>query len=106
MVGDCVSIGVFTGGKLISYCIFEPVSVYVTNLVVDNRFRNRGIGSLLFNEIIDLNKSDIVKIINTDITNNSVTGFLNSKNIPLTGEQFEMIKTISKNIPVGQAIRL
>ena len=91
---DFVSMGAFNGNELIGYCIFEPVSGDVTQIAVDKKFRNKGVGSLLFNEVMSLNKSNLVKIINTDASDHAVTAFLKSKNIPVKGKQFEMIKTI------------
>ncbi len=40
------------------------------------------------------NKNDTVKVINTAVDCRSVNGFLQAKNIPRTGKQFEMIKKI------------
>lgn len=91
---DFVSIGVFSENKLIGYCVFEPVSGDITQIAVDREYRRKGIGSLLLKEMLSLNKNDSVKIINTDTSCSSITGFLKSKNIEITGRQFEMIKEI------------
>jgi ribosomal protein S18 acetylase RimI-like enzyme len=92
--GDFVSLGVFSGNKLMGYCIFESGSGDITQIAVDKQHRRKGVASLLLEEIIGLNKNDIVKIVNTDISCSSITDFLKSKNIEITGMQFEMIREI------------
>lgn len=89
-----ISLGAFTGNKLVGYSVFEPVSGDITQIAVDQGYRRKGIASLLLQEMIKLNKYDSVKIINTDISCTSITDFLKAKNIALKGKQFEMIKGI------------
>lgn len=91
---DFICLGVFFGENLVGYCIFEPVSGDITQLAIDKQYRRKGIASMLLHEILQLNKYDTVKVINTDISSDSITGFLGAKNIVLRGKQFEMIKTI------------
>ena len=91
---DFITLGVFVEEQLAGYCVFEPVSGDLTQIAVDRQHRRKGIASLLLREIIKLNKADVVKIINTDISCNSMIDFLKGKNITVTGKQFEMIKTI------------
>jgi len=91
---DFVSLGVFIENKLVGYCVFEPVSGDITQIAVDKPFRRKGIASLLFREIIELNKNEVIKIVNTDISCRSTTDFLKGKNIAVTGKQFEMIKKL------------
>ncbi|WP_255491472.1 GNAT family N-acetyltransferase [Dysgonomonas sp. ZJ279] len=89
-----VSIGVFIENSLIGYCVFEPTSGDITQIAVDKQNRRKGVASLLLKEIVRLNENNVVKIINTDISCSSITKFLKSKNIGITGMQFEMIKEI------------
>lgn len=89
-----ISLGVFTKDKLIGYGVFEPASGDVTQIAVDKQFRRKGIGSLLFQKMLEANKLGSVKIVNTDIGCDSITAFLKSKNIEPTGKQFEMIKRL------------
>jgi ribosomal protein S18 acetylase RimI-like enzyme len=89
-----VGLGAFAENKLLGYCVFEPVSGDVTQLAVDKQHRRKGIASLLLDEIIKLNKSAVVRVINTDISSESITNFLKAKNMDVTGKQFEMIKKI------------
>jgi len=89
-----IGLGVFTEKTLLGYCVFEPISGDITQIAVDKKYRRKGIASLLLQEMIKLNKNDIIKIINTDSSCNSITDFLKVKNIAVKGKQFEMIKKI------------
>jgi len=91
---DFIYPAVFSDGKLIGYGVFEPASGDVTQIAVDKQFRRKGVGSLLFRYMLESNKHNSVKIINTDVTCDSITGFLQSKNIEISGKQFEMIKKL------------
>lgn len=93
-VEDFICLGVFVEDKLVGYGVFEPVSGDVTQIAVDKRFRRKGIGSLLFQKMLENNKHDSIKIINSDIECDSITAFLQSKGIEPTGKQFEMIKDL------------
>lgn len=92
--GDFVSLGVFSDERLVGYCVFEPASGDVTQLAVDKRYRRRGIASLLLQQMLELNQYESVKVINTDISCASITGFLQAKNIEVKGKQFEMIRKL------------
>lgn len=89
-----VVLGAFAASKLVGYCVFESLSGDITQLAVDKPYRRKGIGSLLLKEMVGLNKAESIKVINTDINCNSITCFLESKNITLKGKQFEMIRMI------------
>lgn len=89
---DFICLGVFTGVRLVGYGVFEPAAGDVTQLAVDRDYRRKGIGSLLFQKMLEVNEHDSIKIVNTEITCDSVTAFLQTKNIEPTGKQFEMIK--------------
>ena len=91
---DGMCLGVFSESKLIGYGVFEPVSGDVTQMAVDKQYRRKGIGSLLFQKMLESNKHSSMKIINTDIDCNSITAFLKSKNIGPAGKQYEMIKKL------------
>ena len=91
---DFVSLGVFVERQLAGYCIFEPISGDVTQIAVEKRHRRKGIATLLLHEISKLNKNAAVKVINTDILCDPMTDFLKTKNITVTGKQFEMIKKL------------
>lgn len=89
-----ISTGVFIEDKLIGYSVSEPESGDITQIAIDKKYRRNGIGSLLFQKILKDNTHDTVKIINTDIQCESITAFLQSKNIEPTGKQFEMVKKL------------
>ena len=91
---DFICLGIFLESKLVGYGVFEPVSGDVTQIAVDKEHRRKGIGSLLFQKMLESNKHSSIKIINTDIDCNSITAFLKSKNIGPVGKQFEMIKKL------------
>lgn len=91
---DFICLGVFTEGRLVGYGVFDPTSGDVTQIAVDKPYRRKGIGSLLLQKMIEANKYTSIKIVNTDITCDSITAFLKAKNIEPTGKQFEMIKKL------------
>lgn len=91
---DFICLGVSTMGQLIGYCVFEPTSGDITQIAVDRQYRRQGFASLLLERILELNKYASVKVINTDIHCESIIAFLEVKNIPIRGKQFEMIKRI------------
>lgn len=91
---DFICLGAFSESKLVGYGVFEPVSGDVTQIAVAKEHRRKGIGSLLFQKMLESNKHNSIKIINTDIDCNSITAFLKSKNIEPAGKQFEMIKKL------------
>lgn len=88
------SLGVFTDNKLIGYGVLELATGDITQMAVDRLYRRKGIGSLLFAKLLEANKLDSIKIVNTDIECHSITAFLLSKNIKPAGKQFEMIKKL------------
>lgn len=89
-----VCLGVFIENRLVGYGVFEPVSGDVTQIAVDRSFRRKDIGSLLLQKMLEMNKLNSVKILNVDVTCDSMTAFLRSKNIEPTGKQFEMIRQL------------
>ena len=92
--GDFVSLGVFIEEELVGYCVFEPASGDVAQIAVKRQYRRKGIAGLLLREMLRLNTNDSLKIINTDVSCDSMTGFLQAKNIVPQGKQFEMIRKI------------
>lgn len=92
---DFINLGVFTADKkLIGYCVFEPNTGDITQIGVDKAYRRKGIGSLLLQRTNKYNKLTRTKLTNTDTTCDSIVEFLKSKNIEITGKQFEMLKEI------------
>lgn len=92
---DFITLGLFWGDeKLLGYCVFEPVSGDITQIAVNKPFRRKGIASLLLQEVSKLNKNPKTKLINAETTCTSIVAFLQSKNIEISGKQFEMIKEL------------
>lgn len=93
-IDDFICLGVFVDGRIVGYCVFEPISGDLTQIAVDKKYRRQGIASLLLKEILNLNKNSILKIVNTDVSCDSITDFIKAKNIEVKGKQFEMIRKI------------
>ncbi|WP_308601583.1 GNAT family N-acetyltransferase [uncultured Dysgonomonas sp.] len=93
-IDDFICLGVFVDGRILGYCVFEPISGDLTQIAVDKKYRRQGIASLLLKEILNLNKNSILKIVNTDVSCHSITDFIKAKNIEVKGKQFEMIRKI------------
>ncbi|MCL2246143.1 MAG: GNAT family N-acetyltransferase [Lentimicrobiaceae bacterium] len=91
---DCIFLGAFSEKQLIGYGIFEPSSGDIAQIAVNKQYRRKGAASLLIQEMLKLNKSDVIKVVNTDLLCHSIMDFLKMKNIEATGKQFEMIKHI------------
>lgn len=89
-----IALGACDGEKILGYCIIEPAGGDIPRIAVEKKNRRKGIGGLLFREALHHNRSGIVKIVNADINCESITGFLQSRNIPVTGRQFEMIRKL------------
>ncbi len=91
---DFISLGAFVEKRLVGYCVFDPNSGDVTQIAVDKPFRRRGIASLLLNNVMPLNKISKMKLLNTDVSCNSIVDFFKAKNIGISGKQFEMVKQL------------
>ncbi|MBU4537051.1 MAG: GNAT family N-acetyltransferase [Weeksellaceae bacterium] len=91
---DFVYLGAYDGEQLVGYCIFEPLSGDLTQIAVHKDLRRRGAGSLLLQEITKLNSNPRAKLINAEVNCTSILHFLKSKNIELTGKQYEMVKEL------------
>lgn len=89
-----VALGAYEEDKMLGYIIIEPASGDIPQFAVAREWRRNGIGSLLLREALQLNQSETVKIVNADIQYESITGFLKSKNIHVTGKQYEMIRKL------------
>lgn len=87
-------LGAFNGNALVGHCILEPKSGDITQIAVHKSHRRKGIASSLFKEILNYNEHHSVKIINIQTDCQSIIGFLKSKNISISGQQFEMMREI------------
>jgi len=91
---DFKILGAFKENELVGHCILEAKSGDITQIAVNKLHRRKGIASLLFNEILNYNQHHSIKIINSQTDCHSIIEFLASKNISITGKQFEMVKEI------------
>jgi ribosomal protein S18 acetylase RimI-like enzyme len=89
-----ITLGAFVEQKLVGYCIFEPNSGDITQIAIEKPFRRKGVASLLLHEVGKLNKNAKTKLINSEVSCSSVVHFFKSKNVEISGKQFEMIKKI------------
>ncbi len=80
--------------EVVGYCILEVRSGDLPQLAVAKSHRRKGVGSLLFQEAFNWNKNDSIKIINAEVSCDSLNRFLESKNMLVTGKQFEMIRQL------------
>ena len=86
--------GAFQEHKLMAYGVFEPRSGDITQIAVDKAFRRQGIGTALLNEMVKINQSAAIKLINSEITCTAMVHFLEENGMSLKGKQFEMIKVL------------
>ena len=91
---DFKILGAFKGNELVGHCILEPKSGDITQIAVNKLHRRKGIASSLFKEILNYNNHHSVKIVNIQTDCHSLIKFLESKDISITGKQFEMIKKL------------
>lgn len=91
---DFVCLGAFVDGKLVGYCVFEPNSGDIAQIAVAKPFRRKRIASLLLYEASKYNKAVKTKLLNADISCDSIVDFLKAKNVELSGRQYEMVKKI------------
>ncbi len=91
---DFKIIGAFDKEILIAYCVFEPMSGDLSQIVVDRNYRRQGIATNLMKYLLKFNLHHSIKVINTDINCNSINEFLKSNHILLNGKQYEMIKEL------------
>lgn len=80
--------------KPAGYCIFDPGSGDITQIAVDRAFRRQGVATALLKEMLKCNNHSSVKAVNTEVTCDAITAFMESNGIPLKGKQFEMIMNL------------
>jgi ribosomal protein S18 acetylase RimI-like enzyme len=91
---DFVMRGVYDDTRLAGYGILDPNSGDITQIAVSHDYRQQGIGSAIFNELLKVNKFRTVKAVNAEISCASMKLFFESKNFPEKGKQFEMIRAL------------
>ena len=93
-VENFICLGVFDKNQLIGYGITEPLSGDVPQIAVSKKYRRKGIGTFILNELAKKIQSVNVRILNTEKSCESVNGFLRSLDIGLTGSQYEMVRSL------------
>lgn len=91
---DFILNGAFKDTRLVGYCILEPGSGDITQIAVDKQYRRKGIASALLGEAIRQSQFPNIKVVNTETGCRSITAFMESVNLPLTGKQFEMTREL------------
>lgn len=88
---ELTCLGAFLDGKMVGHCVFDVHTGDLSQIAIWEEYRRRGIGSRLLQEATKLMKTDSIKILNVCSEVQGMPAFLQSKNIPLTSKQFEMI---------------
>ena len=91
---DFLISGAFHKNNLVGFCIFEPNSGDITQIAVHNEHRRKGIATALLSRMLEFNRHDSVKCVNTQSDCESITHFFNSLSILVKGQQFEMIRKL------------
>ncbi|MCT4615466.1 MAG: GNAT family N-acetyltransferase [Marinifilaceae bacterium] len=76
--------------QVIGILIFEPKTGDITQISVDKKFRRYGVASAMLRKMLEMNETDSIKLINSELNCESINGFMKSKGIEPTGKQFEM----------------
>ena len=95
MPENYVTLGAYIEDKLVGYIIYGPVAKKIYQFAVEKNFRNKGIGTMLFNAISKKNGGQAVALNNVDDSSENTSNFLSEK-IGLNNwlSQFEMKKPI------------
>lgn len=73
------------------YCVFDSVTGDLSQIAVHNEFRRNGIGTQLLREATARMSADIIKVLNIPSDNDTLSRFLESKNIGIASRQYEML---------------
>lgn len=91
---DFIIIGAFINNNFAGYGIIEPETGDISQLAVSKNERRKGIGSTILAALKQLNKADIIKIVNIESIQKSIVDFITKCGVPTIVSQFEMVKTI------------
>ncbi len=84
-------IGAIHSDRLVGYSVIDRTTGDLTRIVVDRKFRRKGIASLLLRKAVSMMETDFIKVLNIPADGISLHRFLNDRNIPMMNRQFEMI---------------
>jgi len=95
MPENYITLGAYDGEKLVGYIVYGPVSRKIYQIAVDKNHRKQGIGTMLFNAILEKNDGQAVALNNVDDSSEEISKFLSEK-IGLNNwlSQFEMKRPI------------
>lgn len=95
MPENYITLGAYKGENLIGYIIYGTASRKIYQIAVDKNYRNQGVGTTLFNAILESNGGETVILNNVDDSSEEISKFL-SKKIGLNNwlSQFEMKRPI------------
>lgn len=90
-----ITLGAYDGDQLVGYIVYGPAAKKIYQFAVDKNYRNRGIGTKLFNAIREKNGGQTIALNNVDDSSESTSKFLSEK-LGLNNwlSQFEMKRTI------------
>lgn len=95
MPENYVTLGASDGEKLVGYIIYGPAAKKIYQFAVDKNYRNRGIGTKLFNAVKEKNGGQTIALNNVDDSSENTSQFLSEK-VGLNNwlSQFEMKRPI------------
>lgn len=91
---DLICLGAYMSGRLVGYCVLDPLTGDISQIAVDRDYRRKGIATMLLGEAIGLMRTDRIKVLNVSSADEAMKAFLIGKNIAPAGKQFEMILPI------------
>ncbi|MGN7708868.1 GNAT family N-acetyltransferase [Chryseobacterium sp. JV274] len=95
MPENYVTLGAYMKDKLVGYIVYSPAVKKIYQFAVDKNYRNRGIGTKLFNAIKEKNGGQTIALNNVDDSSENTSQFL-SERVGLNNwlSQFEMKRPI------------
>ncbi|MDR4893519.1 MULTISPECIES: GNAT family N-acetyltransferase [unclassified Chryseobacterium] len=95
MPENYITLGAYDGDQLAGYIVYGPAAKKIYQFAVDKKYRNRGIGIMLFNAIREKNNGQTIALNNVDDSSENTSKFLSEK-IGLNNwlSQFEMKRSI------------
>ncbi|WP_426481620.1 GNAT family N-acetyltransferase [Chryseobacterium sp. R2ACT005] len=95
MPENYVTLGAYMKDKLVGYIVYSPAAKKIYQFAVDKNYRNRGIGTKLFNAIKEKNGGQTIALNNVDDSSENTSQFL-SERVGLNNwlSQFEMKRPV------------